>query len=109
MIQYDAAGWNASCTILGDMRRSQFCTLNLDPVSPLRDQPAVALSPTRKRLAEGFAYLEKLERERAHGRNPVFRRFLEWRIIRRELLELELQAADEQVERIPTAATEHTD
>jgi hypothetical protein len=93
-----------------DMRRNQFCTLNLfGPASPLSDQTAAAHSPTRKRLAEGFAYLEVLTRERAHGRNPVFRRFMEWRIIRRELLELEAQAADEQIERIPTAAREHTD
>ena len=92
------------------MRRSQFCTLNLfPPAPPPRDQPAAAPSPTRKRLAEGFAYLEMLERKRAQGRAPLFRRFMEWRIVRRELVELALQAADEQIERMPTASSEHTD
>jgi hypothetical protein len=92
------------------MRRIQFWALNLfAPASPLRDQPAAAHTPTHKRLAEGCAYLEMLGREQAQGRNSVFRRFKEWRIVRRELLELEAQAANEQIERIPATAREPTD
>ena len=82
-------------------RKSQFCTLNLSP----RTGPAEpAVCPTRKRLAEAFAYLEKIERQRACGRASLFARFMEQRIIWRELLELELQDADEQIERISAAA-----
>jgi hypothetical protein len=90
-------------------RRSWFCTLNLCSQEPTREQPALALGPTRKRLAEGWAYLEKLDWERAQGRNPFFGRLMEQRIIRRELIELERQAAREQIVGISAAAGEDPD
>ena len=60
-------------------------------------------------MAEAFAYLERLDREREHGRNPVFGRFMERLIVWRELVELELQAADKQIERITTATSKDWD
>ena len=68
-------------------------------------RPPVPLGPagsTQHRLAEAFACLEKIERKSAYGQ--VFGKFLEQRIIWRELLELELQEIDEQIERISAAA-----
>jgi hypothetical protein len=85
-------------------RRNQICTLNLLFQVPPRPQHAVQPAcPTRSRLEKGFAYLERLEWERAQGRDPIAGRFMEHRIIWRELLELELQAADEHIERISAA------
>ena len=109
MIRHQMSGpkrWNANCTFVGSMKRkNQICTLNLSdwaPTVPVRVAPAVC--PTQKRLADAFACLEKLERQRAHGQGPVFGKFVEERIIWRELLDLELQAVDEQIERISAAA-----
>ena len=53
------------------------------------------MKPPRKRLAEAFAYLERLERQRAQGRNPMLGRLVEYIVIRRELRDLERQAAGE--------------
>jgi hypothetical protein len=83
-------------------RKNQICTLNLSSQVPApRLHVAQVVCPTRKRLTEGFAHLERLDQERAHGRNPIMGRFMEQRIVWRELLELELQATDEQIERYP--------
>jgi hypothetical protein len=91
-------------------RKGRLCTLNLSSQAPpLCEQTAAALCPTGQRLAEGFAYLERLDGERARGRNPVFGTFMEWLIVWRELVELELQAADEQIERISAAAGDDLD
>lgn len=89
---------------------NHICTLNLSSQVPTPPQNAAqAVCPTRKRLAEGFAYLGRLEWERAQGLNPIIGRFVEQRIIWRELLELEIQATDEQIERISAAAGEDPD
>ena len=85
-------------------RKDHICTLNLS--APSLEPTSEAVSPTRKRLAEGFARLEKIERQRAQGHNSILSRFVEQRIIWRELLRLELQdieEADEQIERICSA------
>jgi hypothetical protein len=82
-------------------RKEHICTLNLS--APSREPTAEAVCPARKRLAKGFARLEKIERERAQGRDWIFSRFAEHRIIWRELLQLELQDTDEQIERICSA------
>lgn len=91
-------------------RKNQICTLNLSnwgPTVPVRIAPVLCL--TQKRLAEAFTCLEKLERQRAHGHDPVFGKFVEERIIWRELLELELQDVDEQIERISAVAGDGSD
>lgn len=91
-------------------RINEICTLNLSArVLPNQEQAVPAVCPTRKRLAEAFAVFDKLERQRAHGYDPVFCHLMEQRIIWRELLDLELQDADEQIARISAAALEHTD
>lgn len=96
-------------------RKDQIRTLNL--WAPSREPTAEAVCPARKRLSEGFARLEKIERERSQGRDSIFSRFVEQRIIWRELLWLELQDTDEQIERICSAVgtasrslfTDHTE
>jgi hypothetical protein len=91
-------------------RRSRNSTFNLSkPTAPSRERTAPAICPRRKRLAEGFAYLERLDSERAQGRNPVSGSFMERLIVWRELVELELQSADEQIERICAGASEDLD
>jgi len=107
-----AAGrWNANCTVLGNMnRKSPLCTLNLSaPEPPLRGQTAPPRSPAGKRLAHGFAYMEKLDRERAQGHNPLFGTLMEWLIVWRELVELELHAVDEQMGQISSAESKDSD
>ena len=59
---------------------------------------------TGKRLKEAAACLEKLEAQRARGYDPLLGKWLEQRVIWRELLELELQEIDEQLERIAAVA-----
>ena len=82
-------------------RKNQICTLNLsDWPSTGPERASQPVCATQERLAEAFACLEKLERQRADERYPFFGKFLEERIIWRELLELELQGVDEQSERI---------
>ena len=79
-------------------REGHFCTLNLLSDSPdTRPANAVALSPIARRLAKGFAYLDRLDRERAQGRNPMIGSFMEHIIVRRELVELEFQLAHDAV------------
>jgi hypothetical protein len=80
-------------------RKNQIWTPNLSSQIPPRlEHAAQPVCPTRKRLAEGFAYLERLDAERGRGSNSILGRFMEQRIIWRELLELERHAADEQIE-----------
>ncbi len=90
--------------------KNQICTLNLAnwrPKVPVRIAPVLCL--TQKRLAEAFNCLQKLERQRAYGHDPVFGKSVEERIIWRELLELELQDVDEQIERISAGAGDGSD
>jgi hypothetical protein len=81
--------------------KTRFCTLNLAvPVS----QPAqVPESPTRERLKQAFARLKNIDLVRNHRQDPGFGKADENRIVWRELLELELQAVDDQLERISVA------
>lgn len=78
-------------------RKTLICTLNLAGES-LSVQPAAC--PTRQRLAEAFSLLEKFQLHRAYHRDPLLCRLVEDRIVWRELLDLELQEADQQIERI---------
>lgn len=80
-------------------RNKQMCTLNLSSCIPVAPA-APACCPTRKRLAEAFDCLQRLDEQRAMGGDPRFGRFVEDRILWRELLELELQEIDEQIERL---------
>jgi len=92
--------------MVNDMtRKSKFCTLDLSSGCSYFRAPARSPEcPTRKRLTEAFARLGALDRERANGKNPIFAKFIEQRIIWRELLELEVQEADEQIERMSAVA-----
>ena len=77
-------------------RKNYLCTLDLAArEAPARLQPAG--SATQKRLVEAFSCLQRLELERAYRQDPVFCKFLEERIIWRELLDLELQEIDEKI------------
>jgi len=82
-------------------RSSQICTLNLTSrATSVPVEPAPFNCPTRKRLAKAFDCLEKLEWQRVQRGDPALGKFVEERIIWLELLELELQAIDEQLERM---------
>ena len=87
-------------------RKNKLCTLNLSQELPHPVETAPIECPTRKRLAGAFALLETLDAQRVDGEDPAFDNALEQRIIWREVLELELQAADEQIERIASAAAD---
>jgi hypothetical protein len=84
-------------------RKTLICTLNISAdETPLGAQPAAC--PTRRRLAEAFSLLEKIQPDRAYRRDSPLCRLVEDRMVWRELLELELQEADEQIKRISKAA-----
>jgi hypothetical protein len=57
-----------------------------------------------ERLAEAAACLERLHQQRASAGDPILGMATEKRIIWRELLDLELQAFDEQNERLSSVA-----
>lgn len=59
-----------------------------------------------RRLTEAKACLEYLETERDRRADPEFGRQLEQKVISRELLELELQDAEERITQM-CAAAEH--
>ncbi len=96
--------WNADCTTIGVMKRKTLiCTLNISGNQPpWRAQPVAC--PTRQRLAEAFSLLEKIQLDRACQRDSLLSRLVEERIVWRELIELELQDADQQIERISKRA-----
>ena len=79
--------------------KNHFCKLNLT-TQEAPSQIQNAGSPAQKRLAEAFSYLERLTLERAYRQDPAFGKFLEERIIWRELLDLELQEIDENIGRV---------
>jgi len=83
--------------------KTRICTLNLPNGQTL---PAVetAVWLTRQRLLDAFSLLERIELDRAYRRDPLFGSLVEERIIWRELIDLELQEADEQIERISASA-----
>jgi hypothetical protein len=84
-------------------RKNHLCTPDL----AAREAPArlqAAGSSTQKRLFKAFFCLERLELDRAYRQDPVFCKFLEERIIWRELLDLELQEIDEKIGRISDQA-----
>ena len=61
-------------------------------------------SQLQERLAKAMAYLERLDAERISHGDPNLGRSIEERIIWRELLDLELQAFDEEIERLSEVA-----
>ncbi len=87
-------------------RKTLICTLNIaGGESPSCVPPDGC--PTRQRLAEAVSLLEKFQFHRAHCGDSLLCRLVEERIVWRELLELELQEADQQIERISKEAGEH--
>jgi hypothetical protein len=64
----------------------------------------LAAWPPKQRLDEAAACLDRIEFERAFWDDPNFGKSVEDRLISRELIELELQEADEQMARILDAA-----
>jgi hypothetical protein len=85
---------------------NQLCTLNLWAGATARVRTAGC--PTRARLAGAFNRLENIEVMRWRRKDPFIDKSAEERIIWCELLELELQAVDEQSERILAAAGERS-
>ncbi|HEY4360939.1 MAG TPA: hypothetical protein VGN17_08220 [Bryobacteraceae bacterium] len=82
-------------------RTHPFCTLNLsDP-----GHAEVPDCASRERLSLAFARLQTIQDMRAQRQDPRFGRSVEDKIVWRELLDLELQEADEQIERIAEAST----
>ena len=77
--------------------KNQICTLNL--AAACTPQVHLPVCPTRERLAEAFLRLENIRLVRNHVRDRFFQKSAENIIIWRELLELEVQALDEQFER----------
>jgi hypothetical protein len=73
--------------------------LNTDP--PANVPPPAC--PTRERLADAFALLDKILVDRMCQEDVAWGRLIEDRIVWRELIELELQEVDEQIERIAAA------
>ena len=62
--------------------------------------PQSYASPVRKRIAENFLRLRELEQQRAVARDPEFGRAEQRRMVNRELLDLELQAVEDEIESI---------
>ena len=58
----------------------------------------------RERLAEAKASLDYLDLERARRADPEFGKRIEARIVWREILELELEEAEERITRLCDAA-----
>lgn len=74
-------------------RKSILCTLGLSPREANTEAREAQVSgAAEKRLAKAFACLENIERRREQGRDSLIDRWMEKRVIWRELLELELQA-----------------
>jgi len=94
--------WSTDCIEFGIMnRKTRICTLNLWSGAAVPFvQPAV--SPSHHRLAQAFS--QNLQLVRNHRQDPHFGKSAEERIIWRELIDLELQEADEQIERISASA-----
>jgi hypothetical protein len=100
--------WNTSCTLFDRMsRKNQICVLNIcaGEMPPTR----VPVCPTRERLSQAFSRLENIQLIRDYLHDPLFEQFAETRIIWGELLELELQAENEQIERIAATAGKRSD
>ena len=66
--------------------------------------PTATPSPIQRRLAQAFALIEQIQEQRLQEQDPLAGRFIEERLIWRELLDLELQDIDEQIERICASA-----
>ena len=88
-------------------RKNQICTLSIRAGDLLQVQPPGC--PTRQRLAKSFSLLQDLHVVRTRRQDPHFEKPVEERIIWRELLELELQAVDEKIERISASAADGSD
>jgi len=74
-------------------------TNRIFPLDFEKESPVKASDcPTRERLGRGFARLRDIQQARV--RNPSFGRSEEYRIIWRELLDLELQYIDEHLGRM---------
>lgn len=88
-------------------RKNQICTLNLtaDWAPPVQ----LTACPTRVRLADGFIRLRNIELVRNHRKDPMFQKSAEERIVWRELLDLEVQALDEQSTRRSMDGGAHPD
>lgn len=67
------------------------------PRDSLTPPPNAVRPSVHERLIESFQCLERLEAERAFRRDPHFAKFLERRIVLRELVELELYEVDGQI------------
>jgi hypothetical protein len=78
--------------------RRQAIALTAQPVSQSR------VLPLAGRLAEAAKVLEHLDQERAAVDDPTLGKIIEERIVSRELRDLELQAFDEEVERLSFVA-----
>jgi hypothetical protein len=83
--------------------KAWFCTLNLSNNDALPDDDR-GTCQTRRRLVEAFSRLQNIQLVRAHRQDRYFGKSAEERIIWRELIDLELQEADEQMERILASA-----
>jgi len=81
-------------------RNNPFCTLNLSEPG----HAEVPSCPSRERLALSFARLQMIQDMREQRQDPRFGRSVEDKLVWRELLDLELQDADEQIERIAEAS-----
>jgi len=64
-------------------------------------------NPLQLRLAEAFGLIEHIQQQRREGHDALWAKFVEERLIWRELLDLELQDVDEQLERICASAAIH--
>lgn len=81
--------------------KTRFCLLHLAFSAPPCVQPAE--SAAHLRLTRGFARLRTIQLVRNHRQDPRFGRAMEERIVWRELLELEIQAIDDHIERTSLA------
>jgi len=78
------------------------CTLDLSgPLPPLEESP---ICQNHRRLMRAFCLLEEIQLARNLRGDLLYGKAVEERIVWRELLDLELQDADDQVERLLTAA-----
>lgn len=69
-------------------------SLNL---SPWRRPAPAQLNPIHKRLGVAHDLMEKLDLQRAYRGDPKYGKAMEERIVWRELLDLELQEADQRI------------
>jgi hypothetical protein len=82
--------------------RNRLCTLN--PWGADTQRVRVPDSPSHQRLAQAFSCIQDIQAERDHRGNPRFGKYLEHRLVWRELIELELYELDEHIERMWAAA-----